>query len=231
MIKTMKASLFALALVSSSLMAADETVTGTITLSGTLAPKATSIVFSLNDCGAAVVLAADCIATLNTATFPTTHVNTATLVVGNLAATTSTNNKRYIQFEAKTKAILFANDYLQFIAGLTSTTNNVKVSLQQLNFVKGGRLLFGQTTLGNTANNLSANEIMTSTVTDLTPVITTIWNQLVDNPGVPNEKVFFANTTGEELVVRGVLELSYTDAATSSAYSATVTAGFIAKDN
>lgn len=65
----------------------------------------------------------------------------------------------------------------------------------------------------------------------LTNVLSPIWDQSVDNPQMVNDKVFFATANNEELTVRGVLEVSFGAGATSSAYSAVVTAGFLAKDN
>lgn len=221
--------LLSLAFVAGSAIAADEQTTGTITLSGVLAPKAISIQFAVKDCGATATFAT-CKSTLNAATF-TGHAQDVSLNIGNIAE--GQLNVRYVQFEAKTKMMLFKNDYLQFISALTSSTNDIKVLVKQLNFVKGGKATFGQTTLGlpGTAD-LSLNEAMLDEVSlQLTNVLTALWDQTVDNPAQVNDKVFFAAATNEELVVRGVLEVSFGANATSSAYSAVVTAGFVAKDN
>lgn len=227
--KTLKLALVA-AIFSGSVMAADDQVTGTITLTGALAPKAISIEFALNDCLAGTTLAA-CKSTLNAATF-TGHATNKTLAVGNLATTTSVDNRRFIQFEAKTKMILFKNDYLQFIAALTAVTNDIEVKVRELRFVRGGKSTFGQTTLGNATSSLALNEAMlTGVELDLTSTLTTLWDQTVENPAQTNDKVFLATATGDELVVRGVLELAFGDEATSSNYSAEITAGFVAKDN
>lgn len=214
---------------SASAFAADSQVTGTITLSGVLAPKAINITFALNDCGAMTTLAA-CKSTLNTATFAG-HMNNTSLNIGNIVD--GETNVRYVQFEAKTKMILLKNDYLQFIAALTSSTNDITVSLQQLNFIRGGRAAFGQTTLGVTGvSDLSLGEAMLDGV-DLTlnNILTSYYDSSVDNPAVVNDKVFFAQANGEELIVRGVLAVTFGENATSSAYNAVITAGFIAKDN
>ena len=85
---------------------ADDQVTGTITLSGVLAPKALNIQFAVNDCGAGTTLAA-CVAGLNGAAFAG-HAQDVSLNLGNIADGES--NVRYVQFEAKSKMILFAND-------------------------------------------------------------------------------------------------------------------------
>ena len=208
---------------------ADDQVTGTITLSGVLAPKALNIQFAVNDCGAGTTLAA-CVAGLNGAAFAG-HAQDVSLNLGNIADGES--NVRYVQFEAKSKMILFANDYLQFIAALTASTNDIDVALQQLNFVSGGKATFGQTTLGAVGvADLAANEPMLDAVdVALTGVLTPLWDQTADNPAQPNDKVFLAVANGDELVIRGVLEVAFGEDATSSAYNAVITAGFIAKDN
>ncbi len=208
---------------------ADDQVTGTITLSGVLAPKALNIQFAVNDCGAGTTLAA-CVASLNGAAFAG-HAQDVSLNIGNIADGES--NVRYVQFEAKSKMILFANDYLQFIAALTASTNDIDVALQQLNFVSGGKSTFGQTTLGAVGvADLAANEPMLDAVDiDLSGVLTPLWDQTADNPAQPNDKVFLAVANGDELVIRGVLEVAFGEDATSSAYNAVITAGFIAKDN
>lgn len=220
---------FITCLVAGAVMAADDQVTGTITFSGVLAPKAISINFALNDCGAGTDLAT-CVSALDTATF-SSHAQDVSLDLGNIAD--GETFSRFVQFEAKVKMILFANDYLQFIAALTSSTNDIDVSLRQLNFVSGGRAAFGQTTLGAIGvADLAENEAMLDgTDVLITNVSTALWDQSTDNPGQPNDKVFFAVSNSEELVVRGVLEVEFGEDATSSAYNAVITAGFIAKDN
>lgn len=226
--KTLNAIL-SIAFLAGTAIAADEQTTGTITLSGVLAPKAISIQFAVKDCGATADFAT-CKSSLNAAAF-TGHAQDVSLNIGNIGEAGS--NTRYVQFEAKAKMMLFKNDYLQFIAGLTSSTNDVKVQLKQLNFVRGGKTTFGQTTLGvpGTAD-LSLNEAMLDEVSlDLINVLTALWDQSTDNPGQVNDKVFFATATNDELVVRGIFEVSFDDEATSSAYSAVITTGFIAKDN
>lgn len=217
------------ALLALNTASADDQVTGTITFSGVLAPKALNIKFALNDCGQATELAT-CVAGLDAATFAG-HAQDVTLNVGNIAD--GGTNTRFVQFEVKSKMILFANDYLQFIAALTSSTNDIEVSLRQLNFVSGGRASFGQTTLGAVGvADLSVNEPMLDDVDLLlTNILTPVWDQTVENPAQPNDKVFMAVANGEELVIRGVLEVAFGEDATSDAYNAVVTAGFIAKDN
>jgi hypothetical protein len=216
-------------LVSASAFAADSQVTGTITLSGVLAPKAISINFALNDCGAGTTLAA-CKSTLNSATFAG-HANNASLNIGNIVD--GETNVRYVQFEAKTKMILLKNDFVQFIAALTSSTNDITVTLHQMNYLAGGRAAFGQTTLGIPGvSDLSAGEAMLNGVNfTLNNVLTSYYDSSVDNPAVVNDKVFFAQANGEEMIVRGVLAVTFGQNATSSAYNAVITAGFIAKDN
>ena len=229
MLKKTITTLLSVAFMASSAIAADSQTTGTITLSGVLAPKAISIQFAVNDCGATADFST-CLSTLNGASF-SGHAQDVSLNIGNIAD--GEQNTRFIQFEAKSKVILFKNDYLQFISALTSSTNDIKVELRQLNFVRGGKASFGQTTLGIPATaDLALNEAMLDDVSlPLTAVLTALWDQSVDNPAQVNDKVFFATATGEELVVRGVMAVTFGEDATSSAYSAVITAGFVAKDN
>lgn len=212
---------------------ADDQVTGTITFSGVLAPKAYEIKFAVEPCAYTATLS-ECVTDLDSTTF-TGHVKNATATVGNMA--TGETNVRYVKFEAKAKMILFANDYLQFIAGQTATTNDIKVSLMQLNYVSGGNSTFGQTLLGNSTlgETVEGGDVMITRAVDngieLTSTVSAVYDQTVDEPAQANEKVFMAVKTGEELVIRGVLAVAFEEDATSSAYSAEVTAGFIAKDN
>ncbi|WP_408098889.1 hypothetical protein ACJVC5_08215 [Peredibacter sp. HCB2-198] len=230
MLKKSIMALLSIAFVAGSAIAVDEQTTGTITLSGVLAPKAVSIQFAVKDCGVTTDFAT-CKSTLNAATF-SGHAQDVSLNIGNIAD--GQLNVRYVQFEAKAKMMLFKNDYLQFIAALTSSTNDIKIKVKQLNFVKGGKATFGQTTLGIPGtSDLSLNEPMLDEVSLplTTNVLTAVWDQVTDNPQQVNDKVFFATATNEELVVRGVLEVSFGETATSSTYNAVVTAGFLAKDN
>lgn len=208
---------------------ADDEITGTITLEGILAPKAISIGYSLIDCGATAT-EATCKNTLEGATFTVNHVQHASINLGNIAE--NGNNVRYVQFEAKTKLVLFKGDYLQFKASLigSETQNDVKVTLKKLIFVRGGTSTLGQTTLGAPGQQLVLNQALISTDYELlADTVTTIWNQL-SIPGVANNKVFFAAADGNELIVRGVLAIEFGADATSSNFKAKINAGFIAKD-
>ncbi len=217
-----------LAVLSISSFAADSTQTGTITLSGLFAPIAVDVEFALNDCGAGVDLTT-CDGTLNAASFAG-HTNTASIGLGGLTSDPD-NITRYVQFEMRVRGILFKNDYVQVLAGLTSSLNDVSAELSRLSFVSVGGA-FGNNTLGDTSGlSLSANERIIDTGEEVTlAALTAAWDQDSDANVDTNNKVVLA-TTAAPLVFRGILGITFDEDATSSAFNTVVTMGVTFKDN
>lgn len=213
--------------------AADDSISGTITINGALSPKVFSIDIALLACDAGKTLAT-CTTELDTDSF-SGHTDDATLALGNLVdGSEEGDNFRYVKFEIKSKTVINAEDYLVISKALTSTTNDIEVALRQLNFVSGGNSSFGQTTLGDAAaagTSLDANEAMLDGVDlALTSTLTEVYNQSTDNPATVNAKVFQAVGAPKNMVLRGILEIAYGDTATSENYEAVIQVQLKAKD-
>ncbi|WP_419172013.1 hypothetical protein [Halobacteriovorax sp.] len=222
--KFMKFTIAAMAL-SLSTFAADSSANGSITLSGLFSPKVSSIKIALADCGKDVSLN-DCDATLASTTFGT-YSQDATLDLGTFDGE---ENIRYVKFEIKSQMLLFKGDYLKIAKSLTSSTNDIAVTLEKMVFVSAGSSVFGQQTLGNATSSLSAGDVMVSSAQEITSTSTEVYNSSSDAPGVANGKVLSALTNANALTVRGILAVEAGDEATSSTFNAEINVAFTGVD-
>ena len=213
------------ALLSVNTLAADSSANGTITFSGLFSPKVSSIEIALIDCGQDVTLAT-CESDLTTASF-SGHTQDATIALGSFNGVETT---RYVKFEIKSKMLLFKGDYLKIAKTLTSSTNDVAVSLEKMIFMSAGSSVFGQTTLGDATSNLATGDVMVSTSTAITSTTSEVYDSSSDNPGVVNAKVLSALTNTSALTVRGVLAIEAGDEATSDNFQAKINVSFTGID-
>ncbi|WP_419173403.1 hypothetical protein [Halobacteriovorax sp.] len=198
-------------------MATDSTGNGSITLSGGFSPKVNSVSIALADCGEDVSFN-DCDATLSTTNF-SGHVQDATL---NLGTFDGESNIRFVKFEIKSKLLLFKGDSLKIAKSLTSSTNDVSVSLEKMIFVSAGSNTFGQQTLGNSSANLSSGSVMFDSSKDITDIASDMYNSAAENPGASNAKVLSALTDSTAFTVRGILALEAGDEAKSEDFDAKI---------
>lgn len=214
--------------------AQDDSISGTITFSGTLSPKVFSLEIALKACDDGNDLAT-CTTELNSETFAG-HANDATLALGDLTENSEDEDdvtSRFVFFEIKSKTVILKEDYLVISQALTSSDNDIDVNLRLLTFVDGGNSVFGLETLGDPAapaTSLATNEAMFSGDTALTSTLSEVYNQSTDNPETVNSKVLLAASSNTNLVIRGIIEVAYGEEATSEDYEAVITTQFTAKD-
>ena len=228
--------LISLFLISLSVSAADDSITGTITFTGNLSPKVFSLSIALKLCDDGKDLTT-CSNELDLPGNFSNHSNNVALVVGNLAENADNEDdvkSRFVMFEILSRTVILKDDYLVLSQGINSTNNDIEVHLRRLTFVEGGNPSFGLTTLGDdvaTATSLEENEAMLDGVDiELTSTLSEVYNQSSDNPATANSKVLLAAGGQTKLTLRGILEIKLGDEATSNDYDVEIQTQLTAKD-
>ena len=206
---------------------ADDEDRVTVSFTGTLTPKVLAISAAIDDS----VCDGDDYATCKTkeASASFSGHQSGTITASNVNLTNSEADlKQYFWFEMKSSFLSLKNDYVQLLSTMTSNNNDLHVTVKNIIFksVGGGLSGLGQTTLGGITvpTSLAANEVMIGdTGTEITNSTNVIWDTVIDL-GAANNKVIIA-TPGNELIIRGIIEVTFSEDATSAAFQTNINFG------